>query len=335
MKLLIITQVVSDKHPVLGFFINWINEFSKTCEQVTVVCLEEGESNLSQNVKVLSLGKEKGASKAKQLFNFYNHILQERQNYDVVFVHMNQLYVILGWIVWKVMGKKVGLWYTHGTVTSSLKLATKLTDYIFTASHQSFNIETKKKIVTGHGIDMDQFGIVDQEREIDLITIGRVSKTKNLHTLIEAVTPLVKSHNVNLHIVGATVTKEDETYQESLVSLANEKGIGDSVVFRGPIPYSDLASLRNNTKVFVTAAQNGSLDKVMLEAMASGMPVVSMAPGSLSLPLGDDQVSNSDELTNALLRVIESGNYRRNDYVTYVKENHSLERLVSKILSVY
>ena len=59
MKLLIITQKVDINDPVLGFFHRWLEEFAKHYEFVTVICLEKGEHRLPENVKVLSLGKEK------------------------------------------------------------------------------------------------------------------------------------------------------------------------------------------------------------------------------------------------------------------------------------
>jgi len=58
MKLLIITQKVDMNDDVLGFMHGWINEFAKHCEKITVICLQKGEHELSDNVKVLSLGKE-------------------------------------------------------------------------------------------------------------------------------------------------------------------------------------------------------------------------------------------------------------------------------------
>ena len=114
MNLLILTQKVDKNDAILGFFHSWILEFAKNYEKVTVICLYEGEHNLPNNVKVLSLGKEKGVSKITYLYNFYKFIFQERKNYDKVFVHMNQIYIILGGLFWKLSGKEIGLWYAHG-----------------------------------------------------------------------------------------------------------------------------------------------------------------------------------------------------------------------------
>jgi len=59
MKPLILTQKIDINDDVLGFFHNWIKEFAKHCESVVVVCLRKGEYDLPENVKILSLGKER------------------------------------------------------------------------------------------------------------------------------------------------------------------------------------------------------------------------------------------------------------------------------------
>lgn len=59
MRLLIVTQKVDRDDDLLGFFHQWICEFAKHCDFVTVICLEKGEYALPANVRILSLGKER------------------------------------------------------------------------------------------------------------------------------------------------------------------------------------------------------------------------------------------------------------------------------------
>ena len=113
LKLLIITQAIDLDNPVLGFFHRWVGEFSKHNEKLTVICLEKGKYNLPANVEVLSLGKEEGSSRFKYLWCFYKYLWRERTNYDVVFVHMNQEYILLAGWWWRLTGKKVVLWRNH------------------------------------------------------------------------------------------------------------------------------------------------------------------------------------------------------------------------------
>src|SRR3989339_803491 len=63
MKLLILTQKIDKNDDLLGFFYAWVGEFAKYYKKITVICLYRGESDLPENVKVLSLGKENLSSR--------------------------------------------------------------------------------------------------------------------------------------------------------------------------------------------------------------------------------------------------------------------------------
>ena len=96
MKLLILTQKIDKDDSLLGFFHSWVEEFAKHAESITIIALGVGEHRLPANVRVFSLGKEKGKSRLHYLMNFFRIILRERHNYERVFVHMNEEYVLLG-----------------------------------------------------------------------------------------------------------------------------------------------------------------------------------------------------------------------------------------------
>lgn len=333
MKLLIVTQVVDKHHPILGFFHRWIEEFAKHCETVSVICLQSGEYSFPKNVHVYSLGKEEGKGRLTNLYRFYKYIWTLRHEYNQVFVHMNQQYVILGAPLWRTLKKKVGLWYMHGAVSPSLKIAEKLTDKIFTGSMESFRLKISKVVVTGHGIDTAHFAPQMVTKTTDLITVGRITQSKNLEALIDILKVLRHALPVTLTIVGKAITTDEHTYEISLKEKITQMGLGEVVIFKGAVTQKELPLTLNQAKVFVTAAQNGSLDKAVLEAMACGLPVVSMAPGTASLPLGNAQVQESTSFITQVQKMIESENFFVSGYAQYVKDTHSIESLIPKLLS--
>lgn len=280
MKILILTQKVDINDDVLGFFHGWIREFAQNCEKVTVICLYKGEYDLPKNVKVLSLGKEKLSNcyiaKLLYCFNFYKYIWQERKNYDNVFVHMNQIYVILGGLFWRAWNKKVSLWYTHKQVSLSLRIAEKLVDTIFTASRESFRLPTKKLKVMGHGIDTDIFKPAENKKPNDkfkILTVGRISPIKDVKTLVRAAGQL-KIKNYELQIVGKAGTVEQEKYLQEVKDLVKELNIEDKVTFVGSVPNKEVLKYYQSADLFVNMAPTGGLDKAILEAMACGLPVI-------------------------------------------------------------
>ena len=139
MKLLVITQKIDLRDDILGFMHEWIAEFARQAEQVTAIGLYVGEHDLPKNVRVISLGKEKlgirdqglGIRKILYAYRFWWAIWKYRTEYDAVFVHMNQVYIPLGFPLWKLLGKKISLWYAHGHVPFGLRVAEKLADIIF------------------------------------------------------------------------------------------------------------------------------------------------------------------------------------------------------------
>ena len=373
MKLLIITQKIDVNDDILGFFHRWVEEFAKKCESVIVICLEKGEYKLPENVKVLSLGKESqirnpkseirnpeggrqggpyGAGKfkiqnskfkilerLKYLFRFYKYIWQERKNYDAVFVHMNPEYAVLGGLLWKLMGKKVGLWYVHKTVNLKLRVAAKLVDKIFTASAESCRLKSDKIVITGHGIDNAAFQPRNQKSKIKnqkfiIITAGRIAPVKNLDILIKA-TEILKNKGLNFEvkIAGAPVLESDKIYFNKLEELVKEKNLESEIKFIGPIPYKDIAEFYQQGNLFVNFSDTGSLDKAVLEAMVSGLLILTSNEAFKDI-LAEKYFTNKNpqEIAGKIIQLSESGNDPA--LRDYAVKHHSLENLIGKIFKI-
>lgn len=280
MKLLIFTQKVDINDSVLGFFHRWLVEFAKNCEQVIVVALSVGDYRLPQNVKVLSLGKEQGSSRLKYILNFYRLIWSERKNYDAVFVHMNQVYAILGGIFWRISGKPVGLWYVHKAKTFSLWLAEKLVGVIFTSRKEGFTLKTNKSIYLGHGIDVAATVRPPEHQEVRveniILCVGRLTPIKDQETVIKACGILSRSGVLFKCIfVGDSATDADKEYKGSLLRLVEDEKIKNQVVFVGSIKQSDLFPYYWEAGINVNACPSGGLDKVVIEGILGGaIPLV-------------------------------------------------------------
>lgn len=281
MKLLIVTQVIDTEHPILGFFHRWVEEFAKHYEYVHVICLEAGKHNLPKNVTVHSLGKEAGKGRFTYLWRFYQLIWSLRQEYDHVFVHMNQIYVILGAPFWWVAGKRVGLWYAHGAVSRSLWVAVQFAHHIFTSTEQGLRIETAKRIIVGQGIDTALFVPLKKEKSavLQLITVGRIAASKNIDTLLRAAAELRASKiPFHLTIIGPTATGKDEVYKQELKQLCEALQLQDTVTWVGAVAQSALPTHLQTADIFIHDGATDSLDKALLEAVLCGCVVVSSNP---------------------------------------------------------
>ena len=350
MKLLIITQKIDEGDDLLGFMHGWIAEFAKHCEQVTAIGLYVGSHHLPENVKVLSLGKEGGVSRLKYLWNFYRHVIRERKNYDAVFVHMNPEYVVLGGILWKLMGKKIGLWYAHGHVPLMLRVAVHGADAIFTSTESGFRLPSQKKHVVGQGIDTERFQLASRVWKKDspfrLIIVGRVSPVKDLETLLRATSILRKEGRmVTVDIIGGAGLPEQVSYIEKLKTLTNELVISDCVTFRGAVANSAIAPYLRDAHCFVNTSHTGSFDKAVGEAMATGLPVLTsnvafqevLGPvfsKTLMFPPGDSIVLG-EHLRVLMEKTDSDRNLLGEGLRGRIETSHGLNGFVKKILTEY
>lgn len=343
MRLLVITQKVDHNDDVLGFFHAWLLEFAKKCDQVTVICLWKGSHTLPAHVRVLSLGKESGVSRLTYIVRFFRYIWRERGNYDAVFVHMNQIYVVLGGFVWRSLGKKIGLWYVHRQTSFSLWLAEKFTHVIFTAAPESFNLRSRKVHILGHGIDTAYFVDPQSVRVPDraerrIVTIGRITRIKNLDIFIEAAR-LIRDRGTSYQfdIVGAATTDADHQYEQELRALVQTYNMGDTVHFVGSVPYKNIREVYWNSDLSINLTPTGGLDKVVLESMAAGVPCIvsnnAFRPHLAHIePHLLFEYRNPEQLAENIEIVLRQGDAVAEQSRRYVIEHFSLHMCVNAIL---
>lgn len=344
MRLLIITQKVDINDDNLGSFHRWILEFAKHYEFITVIALQVGEYNLPENVKVLSLGKEKSGEKPffarlKYIFNFYKYIYQERKNYDAVFVHMNPIYVVLGGCFWRLWNKKIGLWYTHKSVDMKLRIAEKLTNRIFTASEKSFRLKSKKVYIVGHGIDIEQFENQKYEnntdKKIKILHIGRISRAKNIHLFVEIAEILKqKGASFQISIVGDAVMEKDKKYLGEIRKTIKNKNLENYFNFIGPVSHTGTTKFYKTNDIFINLSDTGSLDKAALEAMVSGIQVlISNEAFADILPDENKTTKDPERIAKDIERIanIEPNRALRD----YVLREHNLVNLILAIVKTY
>jgi glycosyltransferase involved in cell wall biosynthesis len=285
----------------------------------------------------VSLGKEKGVGKISRLFRFYSLVWRYRAEYDVVLVHMNPIWVVLGGIPWHMMGKKVALWYTHKAVTWKLRMAVHGADVIFTASPESFRIASPKVIVTGHGIDTTLFSpdAGTPRNDASLLTVGRIAPVKNLEVLVDAVSLLHQQDSaLTVVIVGVPALRRDREYETAIRQRIAHAGLTDRFVFAGKHRNDQLLPFYRSCGVFVHMSRTGSLDKALLEAMACGARVVSSNDAAKAfLPR---ELTFDERDPASLAAAISSALERPADPAlrAYVVQHHDLSVLIDRLSGI-
>ncbi len=277
--ILIITQKIDKNDSYFGFFHDWVIEFAKNCNKVTVISLETYSYDLPSNVSVFSLGKENNKNKFNYLKNLYKYIYEYRDNYDVVLCHMSPLYVMAGYPLWKLLNKRIVLWYVHRSVDLKLKIANILVDKVLTATKESYQVKNDNVHYLGQAVNVEHFSNKIGERKPDgyfnIITVGRITPIKRLDILVEAISILDKQNvPVKLFIAGAPTVQTDLEYETKIQKKIKELNLDEKIIFLGPVPYIDIPKHYWNSDVCVNLAPTGGLDKTGLEAMMAGIPLI-------------------------------------------------------------
>jgi glycosyltransferase involved in cell wall biosynthesis len=117
------------------------------------------------------------------------------------------------------------------------------------------------------------------EQAIRLLFVSHYNYYRNFETLFRALPVIQKklgSRPVKLFLTCKLTSRENPgAYQaEAAASLARKLNIADSVVELGTVPYELLHHVYRSCHMYVTAAYAESFAHPLVEAMASGLPVV-------------------------------------------------------------
>jgi glycosyltransferase involved in cell wall biosynthesis len=141
-----------------------------------------------------------------------------------------------------------------------------------------------------------------------VLAVGEINPRKNLHTLIRAFAALRQAHPALACRLVITGQRRDATYYAQLQALARTLGVADAVRFPGYVPAADLPAFYAAADVLAFLSPYEGFGLPVLEAMASGLPVLAAnrtavpdAVGSAGILVDPDAVPIIAERLYALL----------------------------------
>jgi glycosyltransferase involved in cell wall biosynthesis len=163
-----------------------------------------------------------------------------------------------------------------------------------------------------HGVDIDKYApAAEQPRATDrpvLLYVGRLADGKGLFDLLDVFERLSACHDVKLRIVG------DGPLLSDLRRAVEIRGL-DDVTLCGYV--EDVAAELATADIFVLPSYREGTPRVITEALAVGVPVVSTAIAGIPDQVSDGESGllvepgDRDALEVALSRLVESPDQRR------------------------
>ncbi|HEX8280010.1 MAG TPA: glycosyltransferase family 4 protein [Chthoniobacterales bacterium] len=343
-RLLLFNLVTDARDPILGFTTQWIRELAARVSSIDVITMRAGLIDVPQNVRVHSVGKERGYSEPRRAFEFYRHLFRILRRVPITgcFSHMMPEFSALGGPVLRARGIPLVTWYAHPSLTLPLKLAHFFSNRMVTSLPNAYPYAKDKLAVIGQGIDTALFAPANEECvERDLVLcVGRISRVKNHATLLRAVALLPR--RVRVVILGATAGADDEVYAAELRRLVDELQLGESVTFAPPVAREELPAHYRRCAVHVNLTPAGFGDKVAWEAMSCARPCL-VANVDLRETLGqharellfrgDDPRDLAQKLESLLSKTPAEQSAIGFALRAQVERLHSLPRLAERILA--
>lgn len=298
MKLLICTQAVDLDDPILGFFVRWIEELARHHETVTVICLREGRHELPDNVRVVCLG----SSRVRRVIQLWRLSIAQRREYDAVFVHMNQEYILVAGWIWKALRKRVYLWRNHYAGSWLTDVASTFCTKVFCTSKHSYTAKYKKTVLMPVGVDTERFFLDEHiaRKPHSILFLARIAPSKRVEMLVDALTTLSKNGvDFTATIVGSPLPKDELHYHE-LIERVHAAHLEQQVTFSPGVPNSQTPDLYRAHEIFVNTSPSGMLDKTIFEAAACGCIVLAASEEWIQ----DVMCKDAQELATRLTSVI-------------------------------
>lgn len=202
---------------------------------------------------------------------------------DVVHVY-TPIHILTGFYC-KFMFKSKLVLSLHGTDVHRIKKSRflmyliKASDHVFLLSKKmasDLGIDASNISYLGNGFDNTIYSYSEKKREKIVLSVGNLRWQKDYKTLIEAFADFKGMHPCyKLVIVG------DGELREELENFAFSKGIRDAIEFRGSISSKGVSELMKISDIFALASVSEGSPKVVIEALASGLPIAATSVGDI------------------------------------------------------
>ncbi len=193
--------------------------------------------------------------------------------------------------------------------------------------------------VIPNGVDLERFSpseTTPETQDLKLLTVGRLSVTKRVEILIDAVDILSRQGcQIFLKIVGGGQTRQ------KLTQIVNEKNLDNIIEITGRFDAEDMPRIYGQSDIFISASKLEGMSNAMLEAMASGLPIIAArCEGTEELIAENGLVienATANEMAKAIKKLIDDPQLRNQMSIAARKQAQQFTwgRIAEKYLNIY
>ena len=279
MQLLFVTQVLDRQDAVLGFVTRWVERSRPAADRVRVLALEVGDTaDLPPNVDWVELGRKGAIGRYLRYRSAVRGAV--REGFDGLLTHMVPRYsVVAGPLGQARRDPALPLVHPQGGRSEAPARDRAGGRCVHGVRRSRCGSTRRRRSSPGTGSTPRTSTSPGRERKagpLRLLSVGRVTPAKDPLTVVEAL-GLLRQEGVDVELrwAGGALARGDDEYAGVVRRAIEEKGLESAVDFVGAVPYPDVPSLYRDCDLFVNASRTGSVDKVVLEAMAASRPFVS------------------------------------------------------------
>lgn len=348
MRLLVVNFEMDRLSPTMAWSQQIVDRLADSCETVAVLTQRLGCYDPPPNVHVAVMPLVRlmalpfGTVVLDRLVNRQAHELATSHQVDVCFVHMAIRWAHALEPTYRRLRLPVLVWYAHGGVSPELHCAHEAATRIVTSTKEGCRLVSDKIHVIGQGVDSDLFDLqpLDAERN-DVLAVTRLSPRKRVDRLLDvmdSLRALPGGAAIRLRVVGAAITRQDRRYEAALRERLQRDRLEDRVEVLGFVPQAKIPAQYRRAFLHLNLSRTGSMDKTVVEALATGCPVLTSNDAFADLLAAYPQYRVHDDRPQAIAqRIVEL--YSARDRVdraalrALVVGHHDVHSYVRKVLA--
>ncbi|MCW3975679.1 MAG: glycosyltransferase family 4 protein [Candidatus Bathyarchaeota archaeon] len=159
--------------------------------------------------------------------------------------------------------------------------------------------------IINNGVNIKEFSPKKDHKKTGFIvlTVSRLIERKGIDYFIKAIPAIIKKHrDITIRIIGEGNRKKD------LMNLAQKLKVFEFINFLGYVPHNEVSNYYSSSDIFVLPSKNEGMSNTILEAMASGLPIITTDTGGTQELIDGNGIiiprEDSDAISNAVLKLI-------------------------------